>query len=638
MIKLFYIRCYTFVFTASLFFSGCSQNTTPSTIIPEAVNSACQITGPFPLRTHYKTGLGPTLGGLDTPSMLNLMADQQVQVGQPFVLKYSNFVPDLDHYIGDRYDIVTYSDSDVRGVLGKLCSDVNSKVRFVQPDIEISTIENLNSLLEQDIAEFQVLHGLVFRNNLFTIIIPPLWNKTKSYPSLINGFYSLNQNFIKQVGPKVLTILDRTYAQDKKGAVGLLWNGGGALASRTTNNKAYQDFNDFMKIVVPVLNLDRDKAIAYGASRGGSTAINLASHPLVDQLRFAFVYAHVPPSEFDVIANLISPTVPELLSANDWTTGYVGSWSDDFKMQDGTTSGKSQHLKVLTGSLDPVYLQANINLTAPGKITKLIQNNTSVLIEIGTFDTIVPSVDQFKLFSVYSRNNVRVEARINYLSGHNGFQSFEYDLYNALLKLNQSTVPRTETFVTKGKRQNFKVIAGKADSEPWDLSYATAALTIEFPKVIINNSPAHILATGLVGKSYAVLFRLPTGVLVEQHFTLDSDGIAILVLNRNAIPQGITKVEGIYEVDPSLQLVNKINYMSNLKNNAAIEIIRNIGTGASDPKLFGTAIADYFLDNIHGINCVNCYVPDQSMSYGILETGRQAPTDVERTQFAQAIH
>ncbi len=228
----------------------------------------------------------------------------------------------------------------------------NPSIKFIQPDREILDAVGLSGLVAEDVNAYQVLHGLPFRNNLFTIVVPPHWTSHRQYTSLINGFYDLNQNLVEMNGPTMFKILQHLYVADGFGAIGILWNGGGALASRTMNNSAYVDLNDFLKILLPVLKLDPKKSVTYGVSRGGDTALNIASHPAIDQLRVSFAYAAVPPSDLDYIASVISPTIPESLPAVDWSTGYVSSWANDFKMPGTTLSGLDQLLLVLSGSKD----------------------------------------------------------------------------------------------------------------------------------------------------------------------------------------------------------------------------------------------------------------------------------------------
>ena len=71
----------------------------------------------------------------------------------------------------------------------------------------------------------------------------------------------------------------------------------------------------------------------------------------------AFEYSSVPPYELNTVASLTTPTVPLLLTASDWSVGFIGSWQNSFRHPAGFgrfgfqgQTGNESHLKVLTGA------------------------------------------------------------------------------------------------------------------------------------------------------------------------------------------------------------------------------------------------------------------------------------------------
>lgn len=597
---------------------------------------SCEVYGDFPLRTQFRAGLGPLIGSADQQNIWNYSADEEMRNGAKYARNYSVRAPLANSYIGDRYDTETYPDDTVKAKLRELCSGSFQKIYFKQPNKEIVSVADLSSLIKTESPEFQVIHSIVFKNNLFTIIVPPHWNATKSYSTLINGFYGLNGNLVDGSGPMALKVLGQLFAKDSKGAIGILWNGGGAIGSRTTNNSAYEDLNSFLSLAVTALSLDKNKGVSFGGSRGGVTAMNIAAHPAVNQLRIAFAYSAVPPSDLDFIGKLITPTVPLLLYASDWSTGYVGSWSQDFRTPEDQKTGTEKHLEVLAGTSDPSVLQREINLTAPIKINKLISNKTSVFLEIGSHDFIVPFVDQYRLFSVYKQKNVLIETKINYLGGHKVYLEFmETKLLEVLTKLNKSSAPLNEVFVTPGARNNFQAVVGEPRATPMSLGYTDSPLTVEFPKYVINNTAAQILATGAPGKNYVLLAKDNLGKYHSHKFSINSDGVSVTEFNRDSLPEGETLLLGVFEINSMDQIINKINFQTNVRDNSPITVIRYSGTGDQDPRRLGRAVSTVILEKIHGKGCANCYGPEYSMSYGILEIGVSQPSAEERTLVAQ---
>ncbi len=57
--------------------------TLPPTTI--TVSPSCELTGHFPLRTHYTNSVGPKIGGIDVPVIFNENADSQIASGQRIV-------------------------------------------------------------------------------------------------------------------------------------------------------------------------------------------------------------------------------------------------------------------------------------------------------------------------------------------------------------------------------------------------------------------------------------------------------------------------------------------------------------------------------------------------------------------------
>jgi hypothetical protein len=152
----------------------------------------CQVTGDFPLRTHYRKGVGPSPGGTDVPQLLNGSLSSEVAARQPFVKLYQNYVPRPGDYLEDNYDGNLFSDQDIRAVLGSLCSATVPLVRFRQASLAIASMDDIRNLIVPNEQSFQVLHGLVFKNNLFTVVVPPMWTASGSRSSLFSNGYSLH--------------------------------------------------------------------------------------------------------------------------------------------------------------------------------------------------------------------------------------------------------------------------------------------------------------------------------------------------------------------------------------------------------------------------------------------------------------
>lgn len=242
--------------------------TMSSGIALEPGADTCEIVGDFPIRTHFRNGVGPSPGGVDVPELFNKNIEQEVARGQALVRVYSNgYTPRHANYLEDNYDSQVYSDDTIKSALRHLCAAGAMRVRFRQTNAPITSTADIQNLIVPGERSFQVLHGLIFRRNLFTVIVPPMWNSSVSLSTLIHNGYSLNHQVATATG--MYTALRQAYAADSRGAIGVLWNGGGATASYTVSNDAYRDFNDFARLLTAGVGVDANKVVAFGGSRGG---------------------------------------------------------------------------------------------------------------------------------------------------------------------------------------------------------------------------------------------------------------------------------------------------------------------------------------------------------------------------------
>ena len=238
---------------------------------------SCAAPHDLPLLTHYKSGVGYSLQGTDPQNDIYNPNAAESYLSGAITPLYNEFFPNINHYIGMNYDPSTFTNEQVATTLNAICTTTNVQFKLVQPAIEINTAQDIYNSIKKNTPYAQIIHSLVFRNNLFTIIVPPYWDPKNKYPTLINGFYGLNDSLINGAGPITMNTIGNLYNENHLGAIGILWNGGGAIGSRTMNDLAYRDLNDFMSLVIPTIGIDEDRIISHGGSRGGVTALNIAS-------------------------------------------------------------------------------------------------------------------------------------------------------------------------------------------------------------------------------------------------------------------------------------------------------------------------------------------------------------------------
>lgn len=585
---------------------------------------ACEILGDFPIRTHYRNGIGPSPGGADVPDLYNKNVGQEVANGQAMVRIYSNgYTPRHASYLEDNYDSQLFPDEAIKSALRHLCLSGTMRVRFRQTNAPITSAADIQNLIVPNERSFQVLHGLIFRRNLFTVIVPPMWNSTARLASLVHNGYSLNHQLVTSIG--VYGALRQAYAADARGAIGVLWNGGGATASYTISNDAYRDFNDFARLLTSGVGVHADKVVTMGGSRGGHGALGIASHPLVTSVRVAYAFATAPPSDWELLTSLSSTTLPAMLPAIEGITGYVGGWRSSFRSPDLGVGAQDAFLLSQTGTINRPEIASNFSLLAPSRIAKLRNGSTSILLGITSHDFIVPTIGQWRLAKAYRDAGLDVEVERHFLCGHGSCTYKPPELARILARLNVSIQPRSERFVTPGLVRDFVVNAATGISEPKSLSTSSEPLTLEFPRVVLPDVAAPVLGTGRPDSRVAVVLhsdseRRDFGFLMR----FDAAGTARYDFPVGSLPQGVIRLRGVFEVDGLGEPRSRITTLTNVKGNPQIVFERY----DLDTRPLGRDLPMRVLVLFAGNNFENAYVDPAAgvgflMNYGVIEAGRE---------------
>jgi predicted esterase len=502
----------------------------------------------LPLLTHYREGVGTVLAGTDVPQLQNTQMETQYRQGQTAPVWRT--IPGVDDYIGMNYDVSSYPNEQVVSLLNNICQSTGVEYRLLQPGLDVTDSRSLGGVFVPQKAYGQIIHSLRFRNNLFTVVLPPRWDPHKVvYPLIINGFYGLNDGLMNQ---DLSEMVARTFKENGIGAIGLQWNGGGTYSSRTMSNKPYEDLNEFVSLLVPILRIDAKRVIAYGGSRGAVTALNIASHPAITAFTVRFVRAAVPAADIPLLTNLTGTTFPGLMSVAHFDVGYAGAWKNNFRYPiDLSLTGSQAHMGVLTGTIDEGILQREFNLISLRKVWNLKERGTEVLLEIGSHDSIVPFVDQVRLMRAYHTAGILVETRINYLLGHGSVADVHEIVVRAARQVSlESHGQKKVPLVRAGQVVATILEEDGGQPVPYILKDGALPLTVEMPRYMHNEINAHIIATGTPGRSYRLLFAYHDGLdSVPVDFELDSAGTWIFQIDTSSLPDSRYVLVRIDELD-----------------------------------------------------------------------------------------
>jgi hypothetical protein len=536
-------------------------------------SSGCQIIGnaQIPLITHF-----PDKDGNDEPRIFNENAEESAHQGQQNILVYNlNTVkmPAVGQYIGQRYSSSAYNSyadqNTLNQILSELCVNGLNQVKFIQSNVEIFSNGDLKKLIVEKAPYFQILHSLTFKNNLFTVIIPPYWDisSAQNLPTLFNGFYDLNENFLKLEGYPLFKTLGSVYLKKERSGFGILWNGNGAIGSRTIDDQSYTELNDFLKIFLADTGAAPNKFVSFGISRGGITALNIASHPKVTAIQVALAYSSCPPNEISEYQKYVSTTVPFLLHANDWSSGIYGSWRKSFVFPAGHgreqfegLSGADAHFKVLTGTTDLTSIIQNNNALTSAKIQKIIQNNTQIFLEMSSHDFIVPSVDQLKLFDKALSAGVKIEGRVNYLIGHYFDIAARYEKLNFVI---ENLITNSVTNFIQANRLNYYITSPEGTFNLTDNNQRLAS--VELPRIVSKEVDTVILGFGQPQQKLMIIFKKGIAHFLLK-LSMDSKGYLIQKIDAELFPEGDSEFVGAFALDSSEKPTNRLNVQFTTKN------------------------------------------------------------------------
>ncbi len=232
-------------------------------------------------------------------------------------------------------------------------------------------------------------------NSLGTFLLPPGWTSQAvpdTYPVLFNGFYDLHASTFGTVGLgffEVLGALYRNVAGPRR-AVGLLWNGGGADACYTMHRSAYDGAARLLADAATLLAADPDRLVMSGGSRGGGTALEMASNPYGAPYSVAFVNAKAPQVRPGQVITFVSPSYALGMSSIGRVTGYQHAWKAAWADPATGRTGRQLTMQNLFGTDDASVIDAQHAVDSALYRSSLLAQGTRVLLHVGTHDYSLP--------------------------------------------------------------------------------------------------------------------------------------------------------------------------------------------------------------------------------------------------------
>jgi hypothetical protein len=264
--------------------------------------------------------------------------------------------------------------------------------------------------VQDDRPIFQAVHGHVVdiapggdlypqwpgsENSLGTFLLPPGWTSQAApdtYPALFNGFYDLHGSTFGTVGLEFFEVLGALYrhAAGPRRAVGLLWNGGGADACYTMHRSAYDGAARLLADAAALLAADPDRLVMSGGSRGGGTALEMASNPYAAPYTVAFVNATAGELRPGQVVTFVSPSYSLGMGSIARVTGYQLAWKAAWIDPDTGRTGRQLTMQNLFGTDDAAVIDAQHAVDSALYRSSLLAEGARVLLHVGTHDYSLP--------------------------------------------------------------------------------------------------------------------------------------------------------------------------------------------------------------------------------------------------------
>lgn len=473
----------------------------------------------LPVVTHYTKSTGPRVDlatdGLYTtdPAEQFVAYDESKPYTPGTCLPYYRVpgYPTYDKYIADTWSTWAVPDARARELFSGLCKATQTPFRFYRPN-------DLDAKVLPSSGAVQVIHGVTIAGSLATLVLPTNWSKApkKPFPIVANGYYDLNENVFKEEGPSLLQLVAESTTQGRAGAIGILWNGGGAHAARTMNENAQRQFAEVVKYVAERFSGDPNRILMYGTSRGALTALTMASNPMNLPFRVTYVAAAVPPPKVGETVFLASATFPGLLQGLVTTTGLADTWRTGFTYPScagnpGLTgkSGPAASLQILTGTPDPAVADAERSLLSATWLAGLKRSKTAVHLEVGSHDIVVPYITQVEYGAKLIAEGIPVEAEVMIRAGHyrrSPFQSTQAALDAYIHPARDGSDPKVTPGITYTR-----VDRGTKTLVPFTPTDDFFPFTMEGPRHVARGGRFPLLMVGHPGTEWEVTVTSPSG-------------------------------------------------------------------------------------------------------------------------------
>jgi len=453
----------------------------------------------------------------------------------------NNFLPDLNHYVGMNFSIRAVTDKQVGAMAERVRKASGVDLKFYRPDA--FTKRNAPTRLKEAPGYVQVVHGKIIKASeedpgcLATFFLPPNWKSDApegTYPIITVGHYDLNEHVFMPTpngrGDAFGSMVAKSGIEGRAGAIGVIWNGGGAWATYTSNPRAFRQFGKIIDYAAEELGGNRHGVMATGNSRSGLTAVKMASNPLNLDYTIKFISAGSFASNPENKELSFSTTYPKQLMNLCRMTGFHDSWKPGWKYPatDGIhVRAKDVNRKALINThfigKDAFevagYVQAGKDRTKPEwnpfadkMMDGILDAGTAVFLEVRTND-ILPHFNHLEYANTLeekmkAKGEVRLHVDYIARAGHawrrtpKGSFALNDKLWDALSQFVDPNA--TQGPLVESGKEYYKIDRKTRRFEKVKLTDGMHPFSMDVPVGIMRGDSIALVCTGEPGTSYRV--------------------------------------------------------------------------------------------------------------------------------------
>ena len=513
------------------------------TVCHASSNPTCSDVSNFlPVVTHWHNGnfeyLGTDQVDLWNPNPIPDTSGYHAGSCYPY---YKLGIPDYEHYFADIYSIVVIPNDEAISTLTAACQAVGVPIELLPP----SPWKNNYPVVrdpQPNSCRVQVIHDSIVDQSLVTVILPPNWSDDApdgTYPIVMNSFYDQNDSLFHVHGSALMQLVASSGLDGKRGVIGVLTDGSGAVASRSFDAMADEQAAAAIEWVANRFHGNRYEVITFGGSRGGYTALSIASNPMGYDYRTILAVAIAAPSIMGQQVYLASPTYPGMMMVTATDTGLADAWKTGWSYPACADrphmtglSGKAALLYVLTGTSDFSVADEELSLSSPASIQGLVDAGTQVYLEVTGHDFIVPYHLQVAYGAAIIQAGVPTEGHVLLRTGHMSMASHWWSVVQAAVERivapgYKPTGPRDSIPELVDPSVHFWTIDRQTGTYE-EITPGSYPFTFEGPYKVVTDQSYPFVFVGQVGTDFLLTITKDGSTVSTISDSLQDSGIKVL--------------------------------------------------------------------------------------------------------------